>query len=137
MKNAAGRKKDRVAQFTFELKHPRKPELELLRQVILSADASITEGIKWNAPRFRCLGYFATFHLRAKQGAQAVLRTGATVKPELRDKGLAINDPQGILKWLAKDRCLAQFNDMADIESKRAAFVDIVRQWTGRMRAAG
>jgi hypothetical protein len=47
------------------------------RQIILDADASIAEGIKWNAPSFYTSEYFATIQLRAKDGVQVILHLGA------------------------------------------------------------
>jgi len=59
---------ENVEAFLASLDHPFKPEILALRQVILGADPSIAEGIKWNAPSFRTSEYFATMHLRAKDG---------------------------------------------------------------------
>jgi hypothetical protein len=38
-------------------------------------------------------------------------------------------DPAGLLKWLAKDRCLVTLGVGKDIQIKRAAFEAIVREW--------
>jgi hypothetical protein len=43
--------------------------------------------------------------------------------------GINIADPAGLLKWLAKDRCLVALGVGKDIQEKRAAFEDIVREW--------
>ena len=50
---------DDVAAFLAALVHPRKAEILALRKVLLDADAGIAEGIKWNAPSFRTVEYFA------------------------------------------------------------------------------
>lgn len=99
-----------------------------LRQIILGADPSIAEGVKWNAPSFRTSEYFATFHLRAKDGVQVILHLGA--KP--RDgstPGVVIADPEALLEWLAKDRASATFRDLNDIDARQSAFAHIIRQW--------
>jgi hypothetical protein len=44
-------------------------------------------------------------------------------------EGLEIKDPAGLLEWLAKDRCAVKFYDMSDVNSKKTALEDIVRQW--------
>ena len=62
-----------VEIFLAALDHPLKPEILALRQIILAADPSITEGIKWNVPSFRTSEYFATMHLRAKDGIHVIL----------------------------------------------------------------
>ena len=40
-----------------------------------------------------------------------------------------IEDPQGILKCLAKDRAMVTFAGIHDVLARRAALERIVRQW--------
>ena len=117
-----------VDTFLASLDHPHKPEILALRQIILDADPGIAEGIKWNAPSFRTSEYFATMHLRAKNGVQLILHFGAKKRAEL-DAGGKIADPESILEWLAVDRAVAKFRDLQDIAAKRAAFTSVIRQW--------
>ena len=115
-----------VETFLAALDHPFKPEILALRQIILEADPSIAEGIKWNAPSFRTWEYFATMSLRARDGMQVILHLGAKVRDI---PGLTIADPESLLKWLAKDRASVAFRDLGDIDAKRAAFTHVIRQW--------
>ena len=117
-----------VEAFLASLDHPLKSEILAVRQIILGADPSIAEGIKWNAPSFRTSEYFATFHLRAKEGVQVILHLGAKAR-EGSASGMAIADPESLLEWLAKDRASAKFRDLKDIGAKRSAFADVIRQW--------
>ena len=117
-----------VETFLASLEHPFKKEILAVRQIILSADPGIAEGIKWNAPSFRTSEYFATFHLRAKDGVQVILHLGAK-KRDSSTTGIAIADPESLLAWLAKDRASATFRDLKDIEARRAAFANLIRQW--------
>jgi hypothetical protein len=119
---------DDVETFLASLDYRFKKELLALRQIILGADPSIGEGIKWKAPSFRTSEYFATFHLRAKEGVQVILHRGAKKRdgPALRGK---IADPDALLEWLGGDRALAKFRSLRDVEAKRSAFTKIVRQW--------
>jgi hypothetical protein len=117
-----------VDAFLATLDHPRKQEIFALRQAILDADPTIAEGIKWNAPSFHTSEYFATFHLRAKEGVQMILHLGAKAR-DISIAGGTIDDPSSLLEWLGKDRATVKFSDMADIEAKRAAFIALVRQW--------
>ena len=68
--------------------------------------AGIEEGVKWNSLSFRTRGgqgeWFATVNLREKQGVGLILRFGAK-KNALSETGVAIADPAGLLRWLAKD----------------------------------
>jgi len=116
-----------VDRFMKQLAHPLEPEIQAVREIILGADPRIQESIKWNAPSFSITEHFATFNLRPKDVVQVVLHTGAKVKSSVRH--IEIRDPSGLLKWAAKDRCIAEFTDRKDIKSRAAAFQSIVKQW--------
>lgn len=86
-----------VEAFLASLDHPFKQEILAVRQIILGADPSIAEGIKWNAPSFRTSEYFATFHLRAKEGVQVILHLGAKTR-DSSASGVVIADPESLLE---------------------------------------
>ena len=121
----AGGAKD-VEAFLASLDHPHKAEILAVRQIILGADARITEGIKWNAPSFRTSEWFATIHLRAKTGLQVILHQGAKVRG---GPAVEIDDPNTLLVWLGKDRASVTFQDADDVLAKRDAFADLIRKW--------
>ena len=123
---------DGVEPFLFALDHPFKSEILAVRQIILGAHPSIAEGIKWNAPSFRTSEYFATFHLRAKEGVQVILHLGAK-KRSAGGPALAVADPKSLLEWLGTDRASVKFGDLEDIERKRSAFVKVIQQWIKRV----
>lgn len=110
------------------LDHPHKKEIEVLRRVILGAHSSISEGIKWNVPSFRTSEYFATFHLRAKDGVGIILHLGAKARGPATPK-VEIKDPAGLLRWLGKDRAMVTFSDAKEVSSKRRAFEAVLREW--------
>jgi hypothetical protein len=125
---ASSTKPENVETFLASLDHPFKHEILALRQIILDTDPHIAEGIKWNAPSFRTSEYFATFQLRAKDGVQLILHLGAKPR-DTSTTGIAIADPESLLEWLAKDRASAKFHDLNDIDARRSAFANIIRQW--------
>ncbi len=125
-----------VDAFLASLDHPFKPEILALRAILLGADPSIAEGIKWNSPSFRTSEYFATFNLRAKDGVQIILHLGAR-KQESSAVRAAIADPESLLEWLAADRASVKFRDLKDVDAKRSAFAAVVRQWIAQVRPAG
>jgi hypothetical protein len=126
-KNAAESKRA-VDEFMRSLDHSFKQEIEALRQAIVGADSTISEGVKWNAPSF-CTGeYFATINLREKEGIGVIFHLGAKVR-DLPREGLVIDDPARLLTWLGKDRAMVRFGGLGDFNSKKAAFERIVRQW--------
>lgn len=115
-----------VEAFIAALGHPFEREIRALREIILGADLRIAEGIKWNAPSFRTAEWFATFHLRARDGVQLILHLGAKKRD---DADVSIADPDALLRWLAADRASVTFRDLAEIEAKRSAFAGVIRQW--------
>lgn len=120
-----------VDEFMRMLEHPLKPGLESVRSTILGVSPKITEGIKWNAPSFRVHEWFATINIR-KDEVVVILHFGAKAKDN-STSGVTVNDPSGLLRWLAKERASVTFSDMKAIESGRAAFAKIVRQWFARV----
>jgi len=117
-----------VDAFMKRLSHPLKAEIEAIRRTIRGAAPGIREGIKWNAPSFRTTEYFATTNLREKAGIGVILHLGAKVRA-LPAGGLAIADPQKMLKWLAKDRAMIVFRDGKELAARKAAFAALIRQW--------
>lgn len=116
-----------VEAFLAALDHPFKEEILAVRRILLGADPAIQEGIKWNAPSFRTSEYFATFHLRAKDGVQVILHRGA--KKRETAAGLPVEDPEALLEWLGKDRASVKLRDRGDVEAKGPALAALIRQW--------
>lgn len=115
-----------VDAFLAALDHPLKADIAAVRKIVLGADKTIAEGVKWNSVSFRKSDWFATVNLRSKDVIQLVLHTGAKVKdnPEFR-----IPDPSGLLLWLAKDRALATLGAGKTLKANRQAFEAILKAW--------
>ena len=116
-----------VASFLEALDHPLKAEIVMLRSVLLDADPTITEEVKWNAPSFRTSEHFATMHLRGKDSFQLILHLGAKAKRTVPSGAIA--DPGGLLKWLGPDRASVTFKGAGDVKRKQSSAVSIIRQW--------
>lgn len=123
-----------VESFLAALDHPRLAEIRAVRQVILGADPAIAEGIKWNAPSFRTSEWFATFHLRAKQGVQVILHLGAK-KRDAAAPAVAVADPESLLEWLGADRASVKLRDLADVEARGPTLAALVRRWIAHLDA--
>lgn len=119
-----------VDAYLRDLDHPRKPEIETLRRIVLGLSPAIREGIHWNAPSFRKGEDFATFHLRERDRVQIVLHTGESRK---RPGACPFPDPSGLLEWSDEDRALVTFLDAADVRAKRAAFEAVLHEWIRRL----
>jgi hypothetical protein len=115
-----------VDAFMSTLDHVFKKEIQAIRSAILSVDAKIAEGVKWNAPSFRTTDYFATTNLREKNGVGIILHLGAKVR---KTAAVTIDDPSELLKWLAKDRAMIVFKDLQEFSANKAAFKSIIRSW--------
>lgn len=115
-----------VDSFMQSLSHPHKPAIEVLRRLICSADHRIAEGIKWNAPSFHSHEYFATVHLRAKEGIGLILHLGAKARA---GEMAPIADPDALLTWLGKDRAMVSFADADEVHAKSRALTAILKQW--------
>lgn len=122
-----------VIDFLKALKHPLKKEIEAVRKIIFGVSPTIQEGIKWNSPSFRTTDYFATINMRCVESVQLIFHTGAKVKTTATT-GLQIDDPAGLLKWLAKDRCMITLGKGREIQAKRKAFEAIISQWIEYLR---
>lgn len=131
MSPAKQKSTDDVNAFLAALDHPHQPEIGLVRKLILGCDKRIRESIKWNAPSFSIDEHFATFMLRSPSSIQVVLHTGAKAKSNAR--ALEIDDPKGLLKWAAKDRCVATLGGGADVCANKAAFTKIVKEWIAQL----
>lgn len=119
---------DGVAAYLKTLKHPLKKEIEAVRLIILGVSPAISEGIKWNVPSFRTeKEWFATFNVRSQTAVQLVFHLGAKARPDL--KAFKLADPNGLLKWLGKDRAMVTLGAGRDIPANRKALEAIVRAW--------
>lgn len=112
---------DKVDEFMTQLDHPFKAEVQKIREIIKNVNNNITEQIKWNAPSFSYRGeYLVTFNLRAREHIHLVFHNPAisAVKSEL-------------LEGDYKDRRMAYFSNMADIEVKRSALEKAIKDLIG------
>jgi hypothetical protein len=125
-KPSAADTKAAVDAFMATLEHPHRDAVAELRRVVAGADPSIGEGVKWNAPSFRTTEYFATVHLRAKIGIGLILHLGAKAR-NIPD--MAIDDPEGIVTWVAMDRAVVSLADLAEVRARKATLRRIVSQW--------
>jgi hypothetical protein len=111
-------KTEEVDAFMEKLDHPFKAEVQVVRDIIKSVNEDITEQIKWAAPSFSYRGYMVTFNLWAKQHVHLVFHNGAI-----------LSNTGGLLQGDYPDRRMAYFSGMDEVEAKRAALEDAVREW--------
>lgn len=117
----------KVNELLDKMNHPLRTEIDTLREIISNADAEIKESVKWNAPSFYTTEHFATFKLRPADTIQIIFHTDAKVRKDIAE--IKIDDPSGLLKWAAKARAVMTFSDKEDVDLKKDALTDIVKQW--------
>lgn len=111
-----------VDAFMAALDHPFKAEVQAVREIILNVSPNIVEQVKWKAPSFSYKDYMATFNLWATEHVHLIFHNGAI-----------LNDKTGLLEGNYPDRRMLYFKDMTDIQLKKNALEDFVRQWIALM----
>lgn len=119
-----------IDQFLASKQHALEGDIRSVRKLILEADASIREEIKWNSVSFRNdHDFFATVNLRSTDSVQLIFHTGVKRKATA-DTGVDVDDPQGLIeKWLAKDRCIVTLGKAAALKANKAALAALVKDW--------
>ena len=119
-----------VTDFLNELNHPFRKEIELLRNVVLSADNNLTENIKWNGPNY-CFDNEDRITMRIQpttsKQIQLIFHRGAKKQEQPTDKMIASKSK--MLVWKENDRAIASFKNRQDIDNAKAELTEIIKQW--------
>lgn len=62
--------------------HPLRDDVKKVREIILAADARVTECIKWKAPTFAYKGNIMSFQPRAKKFVSLMFHRGSEIPGE-------------------------------------------------------
>ncbi len=102
--------------------------IEQLRHQILSANAGLSENIKWNGPNYCFEGEDRiTMKIHPPKQIQLIFHRGAKAL-EQPDQRL-IGDAPGFLAWKANDRAVASFKSLEDISVHSPALTRVVNEW--------
>ena len=107
-----------VDQFLAKKNHPLTDEINEVRKIILQTDDRIEETIKWSSPTFMYKGNIASFFMNAKKFVSLMFHKGSLIK-----------DPSGLLEGEGKEGRVARFENLADIEKKKADLQQVIREW--------
>lgn len=119
---------EQVADFFAELEHPLNEAMVKVREIILAADDSITEQIKWKGPSFCYNGDDrVTFNVR-DNAVLLIFHRGAKVK-DSTGGGRLIEDPSGLLQWITDDRATIKFTSEGEVDEKASDLTKVVRLW--------
>lgn len=119
---------EQVSLFLANTQHPMKKEIEVVCEIIRNSGVELSEHIKWNAPSFCYQGDDRiTLKLNSLQSVGLVFHRGSKVKA--MPNGRLIEEPTGILTWLANDRGVIVFSSLTDIQNNKEALMHIINQW--------
>jgi hypothetical protein len=119
-----------VNDYMQSLQHPLADVAAYIRQLILSIDKTIGEGIYWNAPTFFYTGIMPAFN--PKEYKRYIVGFVFNKKDCIRLvflRGADVTDKTGLLEGDYKDgRRLINFTSIADVTSKKKALKQIIKQ---------
>jgi hypothetical protein len=121
-----------VADLVSALDDATREQVQLLRDIIGSLDAELTEHVKWNAPSYVLDGEDRiTMNLRNKEGVvKLVLHMGAT-RPEDKKGAPVLAADEGLVDWASDIRGLIAVADVDDIRAKEPALRRVLTGWLG------
>ncbi len=125
---SAQRLNQKVSTFLNELNHPLREEIELLRNIILNSNKTLTENIKWNAPNY-VVGENdrVTLKINPPKNILIILHRGAKVQTMPTQK--LIDYTCKVLSWKTNDRAIITLNNKQDIITYQNDIVTIVNLW--------
>ncbi len=118
--------KQSVTAFLAALQHPRKAEIERIRELIFEADPHLSEQIKWNAPSYGHGDDRITFRLQPGDKVDLIFHRGAKVQD---NAGFSFADEDELVTWLSPDRGIISFGDSADVEAKAKPLRALIKRW--------
>ncbi|MCA5006127.1 DUF1801 domain-containing protein [Sphingobacterium bovistauri] len=128
MKNQIVKLNIEVTAFLDSLNHPLRNEIEQLRVYILSANNELNENVKWNGPNYHLDNEDRiTMKIQPPKNIQLIFHRGA--KKQTQPKNRLIDDHSKLLVWKEKDRAIATFTNMSEINNSETELFEIVNEW--------
>ncbi|MEO8583224.1 MAG: DUF1801 domain-containing protein [Flavitalea sp.] len=122
-------KNNEVTPFLDALEHPKRVEIEQLRDCILSTNNLLTENIKWNGPNY-CFNNEDRITMRIQpigKQIQLIFHRGAKKQEQPNDKLIA--NKSKMLVWKENDRAIVSFSSLQEIENAKAELTTIITEW--------
>jgi hypothetical protein len=117
-----------VTEFLDDLNHPFRQEIEALRKIILGANESVEENIKWNGPNYSVgINDRVSIKVLPPKQIMVIFHRGAKVLEQPKEK--LLSQDYGLLEWKANDRAIAAIRDMEQIERHRNQLSMLVKNW--------
>ena len=133
--NAGVSEPEKVNAYMRTLKHPMSNAAVRLREIILSVDKNIGEGIHWNAPCFYYTGEMKPFDPKTYKRYIVGFNF---FKPDMIRliflRGAIVKDKSALLEGdYADGRRLALFGSLADVKKREKDLKNIVKQLVEKM----
>ena len=118
-----------INEFLDDLDVAKKEQVQEVRKYIQTADPTLEEHIKWNAPSYAKNGEDRiTFNLLNKQNlVKLVFHMGASRK-ENRKAEPILKDAQ-LIEWVSDIRGFVTFSGLEQIKSQENLIKELVRRW--------
>lgn len=119
-----------VAEFLQDQPADKLEQVNTLRALIMAAEPSLTEDIKWNAPNYNLHGEDRiTFNVMNKEGlVKLVLHMGASKKEDKKAPPV-LKDDKGLVDWSSDIRGAITFANSDDIAAKSADVTALIKDW--------
>jgi hypothetical protein len=119
-----------VTELMEEMDKGTLAQVNKLRKIIMSAEDSLIENIKWNAPNYVFNGEDRiTFNLADKNGrVRLILHMGATKKEDKKAKPVLADD-SSLVEWNSNIRGTITFAGLDDIQAKQVQLTRLVQKW--------
>lgn len=116
-----------VDAFLGKLVHARRADILRVIEIIMTAEPTLTQTVKWNAPSFAYAGDDRiTFRLHPGDRVDLVFHRGAK---KTDPDSFSFADPSGLLRMVAPDRGIVEFADAAQIDRSADDLKLLVSAW--------
>jgi hypothetical protein len=121
---------EQVTQHIQKLDESIRDTIQLLREIILSTDAEISEQIKWSNPAFYYNGEMKPFDPKEYKRDMIVFNLHKNRIMLVFPSGAKVNDTSGFLTGdYADGRRVVIFKDMDDVKAKESSLRGVIKQW--------
>lgn len=128
MNNNKNRLNRELTELIDNTNHPMRDEIEYLRELILSTNINLIEGIKWNGPNYSIGNEDRiTIRLYPIKQIQIIFHRGAKKKEQPKEK--LLGEKYTMLVWKENDRAVVTFNNLKEIRDNREIFQEIIMNW--------
>lgn len=118
-----------VEQLLSLLDHPNIMLVNQARELVMQAEPTLVEGVKWNAPSYALNGNdIITFNLRNYGPVSLIFHTGPKGK-DTKTGNRLFEDTSGLVEWVADKRFVLKVADGRFLQTNAAAITELVQTW--------